>query len=62
MKWEKGIDVSRAIHDLMDNMDNQIMNEHNCNMHNRPKACNNQRVFQIAVMDSKKKLLNVLTR
>jgi hypothetical protein len=62
MKWERGIEVAKAIHDLVDNMDNQIMNEHNCNFHNRPIACKNQNAFKIAVMDSKKKLLNVLTR
>jgi hypothetical protein len=59
---ERGIDVAKAIYDLVDNMDNQIMNTHNCNMHDRPRACNNMNAFQIGVMDSKKKLLNVLTR
>ena len=62
MKWERGIEVAKAIHDLTDAMDNQIMNEHNCNMHNSTVACNNNHKFQIMVMDYKKKLLNVLTR
>jgi len=62
MKWERGIEVARVIYDLIDTVDNQIMNEHNCHFHNRFLACKNQNAFEIAVMDSKKKLLNVLTR
>lgn len=62
MKWERGIDVAKAIRDLTDAMDNEIMNEHNCHMHNSTVACNNKNKFQIMVMDYRKKLLNVLTR
>jgi ubiquitin-protein ligase len=62
VKWERGIEVAKVIHDLTDAMDNQIVNEHNCRMHNSTAACNNMNKFNIMVMDYKKKLLNVLTR
>jgi len=62
MKWERGIDVARAIDEVADTIANATMNEHNCHMHESNVACNNKKAFQIAVMDSKKKLLNVLTR
>jgi hypothetical protein len=62
MKWEEGREVAKAIDDFVETDTNLAMNEHNCNMHNSMVACNNVHAFKVALMDSKKKLLNVLTR
>ena len=62
MNWEEGIDVAKAINNVIDSIANEVVNDHNCHLHNSIVACNNQNKFRIAVMDSKKRLLNVLTR
>jgi hypothetical protein len=62
MKWEKGIDVARAINELVDAKDNEIMNRHNCRMHDSTMSCNRTHELNVFVLDAKRKLLNVLTR